>query len=208
MVFAATPAPAQWAMSSHRFRGPKGIEYVHRCVRAGATCRCAAATILLSKGPATAQAWRHGLSNREGGVVSSSNNLAEEVRECLRYADECAREAAELPDGSSFRQDFIQLEQRWLDLARSIEFGEQLDSVTKDRAKHNPKPKRIRSATMLPFRYHCPDCGWNIETLVPELTSDERDAYQSAVCPNCQQLHSVNPANGEILVEDGLGDPW
>jgi DNA-directed RNA polymerase subunit RPC12/RpoP len=71
--------------------------------------------------------------------------------------------------------------------------------------KNSAKP---RSAIMLPFSYRCPDCGWDIETLVPEVTSNERDdAYQSAVCPNCQQLHSVNPANGEILVEDGLGDP-
>ena len=61
---------------------------------------------------------------------------------------------------------------------------------------------------MLPFSYRCPDCWWDIETLLSEVTSNERDAYQSAVCPNCQQLHSVNPTNGEILVEDGLGDPW
>jgi predicted nucleic acid-binding OB-fold protein len=32
----------------------------------------------------------------------------------------------ELPDGSAFRQDFLQLEKRWLELARSIEFGERL----------------------------------------------------------------------------------
>ena len=86
---------------------------------------------------------------------------------------------------------------RWLELAGRIEFGEQLDSKSK------PKP-----VTMLPFSYRCPDCGWDIETLVQEVTSNEHDAYQSTVCPNCQQLHSVNPANGEILVEDGLGDPW
>jgi hypothetical protein len=136
--------------------------------------------------------------------VPSLNNLAQEIRECLQHADECAREAAELPVGSHFRQDFVKLEQRWLDLARSIEFGQQLDSFTKDRVK----PNRLRRVTMLPFSYRCPDCGCDIETLVPELTPDERDAYQLAVCPSCQQLHSINPANGEILVEDGLGDPW
>ena len=97
---------------------------------------------------------------------------------------------------------------RWFELAGSIEFGEQLDSFTKNSAKSNPKPNPLRSATMLPFSYRCPDCGWDIETFVPEVTSNEHDAYQSTVCPNCQQLHSVNPANGEILVEDGLGDPW
>jgi len=62
---------------------------------------------------------------------------------------------------------------------------------------------------LLPFRYRCPDCGWDVEMFVPqEVASKERDDYESAVCPNCQQLHSVNPANGAILVEDGLGDPW
>jgi DNA-directed RNA polymerase subunit RPC12/RpoP len=56
--------------------------------------------------------------------------------------------------------------------------------------------------------YRCPDCGWDIEMPILAVTSNERDAYESAVCPNCQQLHSVNPANGQILAEDGLGDPW
>ena len=136
------------------------------------------------------------------------NNLSEQIRECLQRAEECAREAAELPNSSPFRQDFLQLEKRWLELAGSIEFGEELDGFIKNGAKSNPKPNPLKSATMLPFSYRCPDCGWDIETLVQEVTSNEHDAYQSAVCPNCQQLHSVNPANGEILVEDGLGDPW
>ena len=54
------------------------------------------------------------------------NNLSEQIRECLQHAEECARKAAELSNGSRFRQDFLQLEKRWLDLARSIEFGERL----------------------------------------------------------------------------------
>ena len=56
--------------------------------------------------------------------------------------------------------------------------------------------------------YRCPDCGWDIDMPAPELTLNDRDSYQSAVCPSCQQLHSINPANGQILAEDGLGDPW
>jgi len=164
-------------------------------------------TILLSKGPATAQGLRHGLWSRVRGVVVL-NNPSEQIRECLQHAEECAREAAALPNSSPSRQEFAQLEKRWLELAGSIEIGEQLDSFTKNSANSNPKPNPLKSATMLPFSYRCPDCGWDIETLVSEITSNEHDAYQSAVCPNCQQLHSVNPANGEILVEDGLGDPW
>jgi predicted RNA-binding Zn-ribbon protein involved in translation (DUF1610 family) len=56
--------------------------------------------------------------------------------------------------------------------------------------------------------YRCPDCGWDIDITTPEVTANDRESYQSVVCPNCQQLHSVNPANGQILAEDGLGDPW
>jgi DNA-directed RNA polymerase subunit RPC12/RpoP len=143
---------------------------------------------------------------RAGHVVL--NNPSKQVRECLQYAEEGAREAAELPNGSPDRQDFLHLEKRWLELAGSIEFGEQLNNLTKKSAKSNPKSKPLRSTTMLPFNYRCPDCGWDIETLVPAVSSNEDDAYQSTVCPNCQQLPSVNPTNGQILVEDGLGDPW
>ena len=68
------------------------------------------------------------------------NNLSEQIRECLQHAEECARKAAELPNSSRFRQDFLQLEKRWLELARSIEFGERLDSFTKNSLKPNIKP--------------------------------------------------------------------
>jgi hypothetical protein len=60
------------------------------------------------------------------------NNLSEQIRDCLLHAEECARKAAELPNSSRFRQDFLQLEKRWLELARSIEFGESVDRFTKN----------------------------------------------------------------------------
>jgi len=68
------------------------------------------------------------------------NNLSEQIRECLQHAEECARKAAELPNSSGFRKDFLQLEKRWLELAQSIEFGERLDSFTKNSLKPNIKP--------------------------------------------------------------------
>lgn len=58
------------------------------------------------------------------------------------------------------------------------------------------------------LRYSCPDCGWDVERLVTGVISDEGDAYQAIVCPNCQHLHSVNAANGDIIAADELGDPW
>src|SRR5262249_44268083 len=76
----------------------------------------------------------------EGGGRVVLNNLSEQIRECLEHAEECARKAAELPNSSRFRQDFLQLEKRWLELARSIEFGESVDRFTKNSLKPNIKP--------------------------------------------------------------------
>jgi hypothetical protein len=85
------------------------------------------------------------LSNRpvepdaiKGRVVL--DNVSKQIRECLEHAEKCAQNAAKLPNGSPFRQDFLQLEKLWLELARSIEFSEQLDSFTKNSSKPNIKP--------------------------------------------------------------------
>ena len=55
-------------------------------------------------------------------------NETEEVRECLRREEECARQAKAQFD-TKFRQAFLDLEQRWLRLARSYELSERLDSA-------------------------------------------------------------------------------
>jgi hypothetical protein len=68
------------------------------------------------------------------------DNVSEQIRECLEAAENCARKASTLPDSSQFKQDFLNLEQRWLELARRIEFGESLDGFTKNNAKPNIKP--------------------------------------------------------------------
>ena len=68
------------------------------------------------------------------------NNLSEQIRECLRRAEECARNAAELPDGSRFRLDYLQLEKHWRKLARSFELGESLDSFATNSPKPNIRP--------------------------------------------------------------------
>jgi hypothetical protein len=71
---------------------------------------------------------------RAGGRVVL-NRLSEQIRECLQHAELCARQAADQSD-PGLREDFLRLEKRWLDLARSIEFVESLDSFT----KNSPKP--------------------------------------------------------------------
>ena len=50
-------------------------------------------------------------------------NLAEEVRECLRHAEECAARAKIEPH-PAIQRDFIDMELRWLQLARSYQFLE------------------------------------------------------------------------------------
>lgn len=70
------------------------------------------------------------------------NNLSEQVRECLQRADGCAREAA-AQTCAKMREDFLDLERRWLSLARSYEFTERLDDFCTDtKRRANALPKR------------------------------------------------------------------
>ena len=48
------------------------------------------------------------------------NNPSDQIRECLNHAENCARKAAEQPNGSRLKLDFLNLEKRWLDLSRSF----------------------------------------------------------------------------------------
>jgi hypothetical protein len=61
------------------------------------------------------------------------NQISDQIRECLQHAEECARKATTQTD-PGLREDFLQLEKRWLGLARSIEFVERLDGFTKNRS--------------------------------------------------------------------------
>jgi hypothetical protein len=48
------------------------------------------------------------------------NNLSEQIRDCLQHAEECARRAnAQISPG--LRNDFLQLEKLWRELAQSME---------------------------------------------------------------------------------------
>jgi len=64
------------------------------------------------------------------------NNLSEQIRDCLLHAGDCAQKAAAQKD-PGLRDDFLRLEKRWLELARSMEFAERLNSFTKNAATPN-----------------------------------------------------------------------
>jgi len=63
------------------------------------------------------------------------NNLSGQIRDCYRHAQDCARKAAEQTD-PNLKEDFLELEESWLFLARSFKFKERLgDSSDVDRRK-------------------------------------------------------------------------
>ena len=51
--------------------------------------------------------------------------LTEEIAECYRRARESREQSERTPD-LSLKQDFLDLERRWLSLARSYEFSERV----------------------------------------------------------------------------------
>ena len=64
------------------------------------------------------------------------NNLSEQILDCYRHAQDCARKAAEGTD-PNLKQDFLELEASWLFLARSLKFNErQGGSFDVDRRKN------------------------------------------------------------------------
>ena len=57
--------------------------------------------------------------------------LSREVSHCYAHAEDCAQKAADAATEQS-RNDYLRLEQNWLTLALSYEFGERLSEFTKE----------------------------------------------------------------------------
>jgi hypothetical protein len=57
-------------------------------------------------------------------------SLSDQVRECLRHAEDCARQAASQSD-PGLRRDFLDVEASWLKLARGYELTERLADFSK-----------------------------------------------------------------------------
>jgi hypothetical protein len=56
--------------------------------------------------------------------------LGDEIRVCLRHAEECARKAQEERKPNS-REKFLEMHRRWLRLAHSYQFAKQLKAFRK-----------------------------------------------------------------------------
>jgi hypothetical protein len=87
----------------------------------------------------------------DGRVVL--NNLSEQIRECLRHAEDCSRKAAAQTD-PNLKEDFLNLERRWLFLARSYEFTQRLGDFSDEARRkadnlHSDRPPRAVPITPL-----------------------------------------------------------
>jgi hypothetical protein len=67
------------------------------------------------------------------------NNQSEQIRNCYQHAEDCARKAAEQAD-PQLKQDFLDLEKRWLLLARSFEFNERLGDFSAEMNRRSARP--------------------------------------------------------------------
>jgi hypothetical protein len=75
----------------------------------------------------------------EAGGRVVLNTWSEQIRECYRHVEDCARKAAAQTD-PKLKADFLELELRWLFLARSYEFTERLTDFS-DEAKRQADRK-------------------------------------------------------------------
>jgi hypothetical protein len=55
------------------------------------------------------------------------NSFSQQIRVCLRHAEECAQRAR-IECDQSIARDFLDMERRWLSVARSYAFSERLEA--------------------------------------------------------------------------------
>jgi hypothetical protein len=70
----------------------------------------------------------------------------EQIRECLRYANDCAQQANVSSDPAR-RQELLDTQLRWLSIARSYEFSERLELLSNIEARNKEARQIIEEAT-------------------------------------------------------------
>lgn len=72
-------------------------------------------------------------------------SLSGQIRDCYAHAEDCARKGAAQTD-PRLKQDFLDMERRWLALAKSYELSQRLGDFSKEAerklGRHSPKPKQ------------------------------------------------------------------
>jgi hypothetical protein len=72
-------------------------------------------------------------------------NLSEKIRNCLRRAEQCGHRAKIEPDPNIAR-DYLDMERRWLGLARSYQFSESFEVFSKHNTKRQEEAIRNRQS--------------------------------------------------------------
>ncbi len=62
--------------------------------------------------------------------------LSEQIRDCYAHATECARKASAQTD-QQLKQDFLDMEQRWLTLAKSYELSQRLEDFSDEAGRRS-----------------------------------------------------------------------
>jgi hypothetical protein len=70
------------------------------------------------------------------------NNLSKQIRECHLHAELCALRASVQTD-SQLKDIYLEMEQRWLMLARSHEFSQRLDDFSNETKRWGDNLPRI-----------------------------------------------------------------
>ncbi len=76
--------------------------------------------------------------------------LSKEVADCYTRAEECGRKAAEAVS-QQVRNDYLRIQQTWLKLARSYEFGERLADFSKENTRRSAELFSGNDQSVLPF---------------------------------------------------------
>jgi PAS domain S-box-containing protein len=82
------------------------------------------------------------------GVIPLLKTLSEQIRLCHERALE-ARERADETADPEMKADFLNIEKRWLILARSYEFGERLDDFTRENTRNLERARAFEPGAML-----------------------------------------------------------
>jgi hypothetical protein len=69
----------------------------------------------------------------------------QQIRECIRYANDCAHEAKVSSDPQR-RRELLAMQLRWLSMARGYEFSERLEFLSGIEARNNDARQIIEEA--------------------------------------------------------------
>jgi hypothetical protein len=132
------------------------------------------------------------------------SNQSEQLRHCYERAENCARKAAGHRD-PEIKQDYLDLERRWLLLARSYELSERLTDFSKEarrRARDRFKPGKEQTSDGPAMISDPPEPIGTITPFLQKKAFDPElvDAMSDAFVSVCTRLGLANRPDPTVLV--------